>query len=316
MADATPASALPTGNVPSRLRGKHWLLTWNADPLPEISRVHALVKRFEYYAAQIEVAPSTRRLHWQIYVGSTNSRQFTAIKKLFPGSHIEPAMFPLDAFQYCCNDIANDGKEKEVPDKTSRIRSDAEPPQGRGARTDLYTAVKLAEKEGIRAVHRAHPEVATRYSHHLQRHISMLHPGHAHKDCQVLHVSTPRQVPAGTGYVYRDQNRWFLDDAIDRDAIWLKGPVPKEQLDFLSAPHTWLMNVKGSTYPATFTKIYIVAGSGGGSLVLPAPTSCQNGTPQNDAMERLLQAARSLDQRRKSRRDSDSDSDTTFDSDA
>jgi len=204
-------------------------------------------------------------------------------------THIEVAKHPLQAYRYCSEDVAPDGKVKEIPDKASRIKSNAEPPAIQGSRSDLADAAALAVTSGIRAVHREMPAVAVRYSHHLQRHVSMLHPGHAKKDCEVFLVRSPDDVPAGAGFVYRLNGNWFLDDAIDREAIWLYADgVLTGEKNFLYRKHTWLMNVKGSTYPATFTKVYEVQNqSGGGSLVLPAPTSCQTSC-QNPGEKKLV----------------------------
>lgn len=193
------------------------------------------------------------------------------MRSLFPNAHLEVSKSPLSAFRYCC-----DTTKAHVPGST--ITQNAPTSNGQGSRTDIATAARLAVDRGIREVHRTDPATAVRYSHHLMRHVCMVSDtGLDHSPCDLKYTHDIKQVPRGAGEIVKINGQFRFDVCIDRETVFYYGPLTQQEESWLTRPYTWLMDVKGSTYPRKFKVVYVV--NSRGSIVLPAPTLGQNFGP-------------------------------------
>lgn len=66
------------------------MITWFTieDAVALMDRLKA-TERIRYFCGQIELSPTSDRLHWQIYIELFRNCRLTAIQKLFPGCHAE-----------------------------------------------------------------------------------------------------------------------------------------------------------------------------------------------------------------------------------
>lgn len=89
--DAGPASA------PSRV----WSITWN-NPSPDWElHVHDLSDEIQYAVFGRERAPTTDTPHLQGGVRFRRPHRAAAVRKMFPGCHVESGRFPRSLFDYC-----------------------------------------------------------------------------------------------------------------------------------------------------------------------------------------------------------------------
>lgn len=250
--------------------------TWNfsGDP-PKLVEIFNS-KPIESYAAQIETAPTTGQRHWQFFIRTKNVTPFDRVRGWFPGAHIEIAKHPVDAWNYCC-DTSKLGASDTITFGTS-------PPAGPGTRTDIHTAANLVISEGIRAVHQQMPDVAVRYSHHLQRHACILRE-HINLPLTIHHCDW-KDINGEFGEIRKVKGEWRFDDCLDKKKVFIVGEPTKEDLEYLSRPYNYLMDCKGSAYPRKFSEMYVVPVpkmvEASPSITLPQPrvTSSHNDLPE------------------------------------
>lgn len=137
------APPTPSGTpLPDELHGMLWdsgsnrvcrvfSVTWNNPPESWDDHVSQLHDEIQYGVFGAEVAPSTGTPHLQGAIRLRKPARASAVRKLFPGCHIEPARAPMKLFEYC----KKDGNFREYGKLTSQ-----------GARNDLTPFY-----EGIRA---------------------------------------------------------------------------------------------------------------------------------------------------------------------
>lgn len=162
----TPTGGVGLGTNPMP---RHFLLTLqeNADSLltePGFKQVVADLDA-EYWSGQVEVAPTTGRRHYQLYLGFKREKTFKTVLRAFEdygGPHVEKAHHPFAAWQYCNKDEtrAASGWSCKSPDA---------PPRGQGARKDLELACAAVAKDGLAAAVTAHPTTYVKYSTGLGR---------------------------------------------------------------------------------------------------------------------------------------------------
>jgi len=237
--------------------------TWNfeQDP-PDLPAILSKLP-LKSYAAQIETAPTTGTRHWQFFIRTRSVAPFDRVRGWFPGAHIEITKRPLDAWNYCC-DTTKEGA-------SNTITMGDPPPAGSGARTDIAAAAQLVLTDGIRAVHEQMPETAVRYSHHLQRHASILRK-HAHLPLKIREGVWP-EITDDWGEIRKVRGEWQFDDVLDKKIAFHVGAISHDDKLLLSRPYNYLMSCKGSTYPRKFTELVIMQPRLGQdpSITLPQP---------------------------------------------
>lgn len=78
----------------NRCQSKHWIGTSYREDF-------GLPKLITYGVYQKEKCPSTGKIHHQFFVVMPTRQRLTAMKKLFPGDHLEIARSPTEARAYC-----------------------------------------------------------------------------------------------------------------------------------------------------------------------------------------------------------------------
>lgn len=106
---------------------------------------------------QLERSSTTGKLHFQGFIGFSNSLRMSAIKRLFAGAHIERAISPEDACRYCSKDDTAVRPFKRI--------SMGILPTGRGHRSDLedMSAVIKTGSKTSRAIFEEFPSAYIRY---------------------------------------------------------------------------------------------------------------------------------------------------------
>lgn len=89
---------------------RHWALTFqivSESVLESKIFLESLLKKYcKKYTFELETAPTTGQLHFQIQLTMNNDRgvRFSQIKKLFPKFHIEPTICLTKSIEYCQKD--------------------------------------------------------------------------------------------------------------------------------------------------------------------------------------------------------------------
>lgn len=147
------------------------MVTWFMDPMPSVADITSEIDLdvFKGIFGQMEIAPDTKRPHYQLYVVTHGPVRYSAIKKQFVGAHVEAAKSLQGVcVKYCSKE------ESRAPDVEP-----FEYPEGwlvskQGARSDLAVAASVAREEGLRAVARAHPVQFIKFSQGLERYVDAM----------------------------------------------------------------------------------------------------------------------------------------------
>lgn len=93
-------SRLLVANVRSRPY-RVFSITWNNPPDTWDDHVSSLSDEIQYGVFGVETAPTTGTVHLQGAIRLRKPARAAAVRKLFPGCHIEPARAPVALFEYC-----------------------------------------------------------------------------------------------------------------------------------------------------------------------------------------------------------------------
>lgn len=113
-----------TEHCDSTKRNRSWSFT-AFDKEPEFDSLH-----MSYLIFGEEKCPDTDRLHWQSFVHFHNAKTFSAVRKYFPGVHIEMSKgTPEENMAYCAKDLdfkefgtrPSQGKRTDLVDLCARI---------------------------------------------------------------------------------------------------------------------------------------------------------------------------------------------------
>jgi len=140
---ATPAPSDPSpAPVPSGKdrESRRWMLT-----LPESEYDRAVVeKRLGKYKAvigQLEAAPTTGYLHWQLYLEAKSAVRFSTLRKLFPRGHYAPARETrIQCVRYCTKETSRVGEQLNLGRLNFAVKQ--------GKRTDLDSYAEQIMIEG------------------------------------------------------------------------------------------------------------------------------------------------------------------------
>ncbi len=165
-----------------------------------------------YGVAGRETGPKTGNRHFQCYVHFSGPRSFDAVRKLYPGAHVETAKGSAHQCRLYC---LKDGDVREVGD-----------PPHQGRRSDLLAMLALVDAGHANATLRiATPSCYLRYSHHIAAYKAAVHRASRTRD---VHVSVCYGA-TGTGKTH---------DAFEQhDGLWELPPHP--------GPRLWFDNYDG-----------------------------------------------------------------------
>lgn len=135
--------------------------TWYRDPLPTQEEWAAIMEALgaSAWSAQVEMCPTTNRLHVQFYFHTSTKKRFTTILKSLTGAHIEKAKNNQDCWTYC-------NKEET---RVGWSGNHGACPRGMGARSDLQAAVDLVMQRGANAVAEEMPAAYVRFGRGLRK---------------------------------------------------------------------------------------------------------------------------------------------------
>jgi len=106
---------------------RHWALTFqiesNCESESKIYLEDLLKKYCKKYTFELETAPSTNKLHFQIQLTVNHPKgvRFSQIKKLFPKFHIEPTVCLTKSIEYCQKDNCQVVNVGYINDRSKRI---------------------------------------------------------------------------------------------------------------------------------------------------------------------------------------------------
>lgn len=89
----------PRGPERRNTRGRAFLGTWNN--YEEIPNWKSKFLEADEWVYQVEIGKDAEKPHLQFAVYWKNKRDFSSVRSLFPGAHIEIAKSKVKAFQYC-----------------------------------------------------------------------------------------------------------------------------------------------------------------------------------------------------------------------
>ncbi len=61
----------------------------------------------DYMTGQVEVAPSTKKVHWQVFIVFHSPNKFEQVRKKLPGAHIEKAWGTAAENKAYCNKVTS-----------------------------------------------------------------------------------------------------------------------------------------------------------------------------------------------------------------
>jgi len=202
---------MAAGPIRSRDAGKHpaWMIThFDMGCTPHRWR------GVKYMAYQREAAPTTGRLHLQMYVVFNYAVTRRSVLSRVGPCHCEPRCGSHeDALLYCTREFNDDGSRKRVAGTEAVIWGT--PPQAQGARNDLLAVQEALETTGsMRIVARDHFATFLRYNRGMMMYLQLQRASGRdwQTEVQVYHG------PPGTG-----KSRRALAEA-GPDAYWLPRP--------------------------------------------------------------------------------------------
>lgn len=111
----------------------------------------------DYTKGQVEKAPTTGKLHWQLIAYSRNTISWSAVQKKYPGHHLESVRYVQDANDYVWKDDTRVAGPFEWGD----------PPQ-QGQRNDIRGAIDTWVKLGKRAAVHEHAVTIAKYQRGIE----------------------------------------------------------------------------------------------------------------------------------------------------
>jgi hypothetical protein len=222
----------------------------------------------KYFAVQEEKAPETGHLHLQGYVGFTNPRHFSAMKKLFPGCHLEMAIDPAKGWSYCLKDDSWTGRV--------RIQSDEKPPTVEENRGGLKQEVwkkflDYAKDHSWDECVDAFPSLWAREEPGMRKHYERLHIKGKEVPKKEIYIFWG---PPGTGkstavksqinaeYYQLMEGKW-MDGYNYEDILFIDdfqpGQMSRSSLIRLMEPGPARMEIKGGVVNVIASKIYITS---------------------------------------------------------
>lgn len=146
---------------------------------------------FNYMVGESELAPGTGRRHWQYYVEFRTKQRLSAVKRQFPGAHLEISKGSLLDNQIYCTKDGTDIQEFGIP-------------MNQGARTDLMeAAARVQSGESVDTICMENPLINHQYGRTLDRIERIVSDGRRR-------VAAPRTVVVLWGSTGIGKSRWWF----------------------------------------------------------------------------------------------------------